>query len=542
MSIIDTLFERFGYKNVQQFNALVEQATKAELENVHNWLGETADAQRWDMPGIEVFANQADMYRLNSNLGSAVDILSRDVSTAAFNVQRRVGEEVREIPNHPLEELLMFPNPLDSKLEFITDTVSNYLLNGNSVWWLNKADKHEKPVEIWPIPYEMLEPVPDKYSYISHYAYYPGMGKPPIRFETWEIVHFKTFNPHNRFFGLSPLESLAVTLRGDMAMRRTNKDAYTDHGGAPASVFAFKDFPSNEAWADIQQEVKSAAKRNEMIMLRGIGEGLTWLQRSMSSKDMDYVSILEQNTTDIFNRICPGLLGMLAKNVNVATADAARVTYSEKTLWPMMETIAQKVTSDILPAYGRKLKGAFDDPRVVDRNLEMAEQDTYGKTHTIAETREKYYGDNPLGDERDDMLVVEVRTKAAASAFNRGGDEGDEGEEEQGEPFENEEKPAEDETGRLEKDDLSMKAIVDLKKWRTMALQKAAKAEYFQSDVIPAGLLMTVKADLKAVKNKGEIAQVFNKAIEQMKPKPKANPADILRGIELGVRAIEAEK
>ena len=184
----------------------------------------------------------------------------------------------------------------------------------------------------------------------SHYDYFAGNGKAQMRLETWEIFHLKTYNPNNRFIGLSPLESLAVTLRGDLEMRETTTNNYAEYGGAPQSILTFKEFVADPAWKDVKAEIRSAAKRNEMMMLRGVGDGVSWLQRALSNKDMDFVAGLKQNLTDVFNRMCPGLLSMLSENATEANALAARATYSEKTQWPLREVIAQKGTSDILPA------------------------------------------------------------------------------------------------------------------------------------------------------------------------------------------------
>jgi hypothetical protein len=542
MSILDRALNTLGLYSQKQFSMIVEEAVKRELDKVHGWLGETADAQKYDMPNPAIFANQADLYRLSPILGTALDIVAGDIGTSTFNVKRVRSEEEVDIPNHELEMLLRTPNPMDSGIELMQYTTSNYKLNGNSVWWLNRADPYAKPDEIWTIPFSKIEPVPDGRLYLSHYNYFPGNAKEPIRMETWEIVHFKTYNPNNPFVGLSPMESLAVTLRGDLAMRATNTVNYAEHGGAPQSILAFKDFVPNESWEDIKAEKRLAAKRNEMMMLRGVGDGISWLQRALSNKDMDYIAGLKQNMTDIFNRICPGLLSMLSENATEANALAARATYSEKTLWIMMEVIAQKVTSDILPAYGLKLRGHFTDPRVVDRKLQLEEQSAFERTHTLEEVRQEYYQDDPLGDERDKLLVSQVKAESGGiqkpppSPFNNQPKQLTDGEEIIDAPAE---EIVLQDTGA---EDVSAKAAIDdLLKWRKMALRgKTDKALEFESNRIPAFTMQSIKARLKVVTDKGAIAGMFDRAIEAHKPKPQIDPLYILQSIEAGVRALEA--
>ena len=533
MGVTMNIFQRIQLAFSQsKLDSHIQQSVKRELDSVPDWLALTAEAYKWNIPDPSIYATQADLYRLDPNLGTALDVLSNEVATSKFNVRRMRGEDVRDIPNHEFEMLLRVPNPLQSGLEFIRDTVCNYKLNGNSIWWLNREDADSKPLEMWTIPYSRVKPVPDGNLFLAGYDYYPGGGRPPIRLETWEVVHFKTYNPDNPYAGLSPLESLGQTIAADMGMRKTSATAYTERNGAPPSILAFRDFVNNEAWQDIKAETRRAAVRNEMMMLRGVGDGVSWLSRAVSNKDMEYIATLKQNMTDIFNRICPGLVAMLSENATEANSLAARATYNEKTLWVMMEAISQKITSDILPAYGLKLVGNFDDPRVVDRRMQLDEQTAFERTHTIEEVRKKYYQDDPLGDERDRLFVSEL----TASPLS--------------EPPAAPPSPPPDIVEDTGAEDVSAKAAIEeLKRWRRMALQgvtketKAAKAVGFVSDILPLSVMDTIKKQLAMFPaDRDAIAGIFDRAIERMKPKPHADPTVILRSIEAAVRAKELER
>ena len=498
MAILDNLLNRFGFISEKQFSLKLSEAVKSELDRaLPDWLGETADAAKYIMPDISVFATQADLYRLSPILGTAVNILGNDIGTSKLNIKRMVGEDVRDIPNHPFELLLRNPNPIDSGIELMQNTTSSYLLNGNAIWWLNKADVNSQVDEIWPIPFSMITPIPDKQMYISHYEYYPGNAKTPLRLETWEIVHFKTYNPNNRFIGLSPLESLGVTIHGDQAMRKTNTVTYAEYGGAPQSILSFKEFVQEPAWSNVKQEVRDAAKRNEMMMLRGVGDGVSWLQRAMSSKDADFINGLKQNMTDVFNRICPGLLNMLSEGATYSNADAARATYSEMTKWPIMEVFAQKITSDILPAYGRKLVAQFDDPRYVDMQLTLLERAADEKIMTVEELRKEYKQLDPLGDDRDTLLISQINATTGKEP------------EPVPEPIEQVTQPEMDN----EEDMLEVEQPVKLalQAWKRHAIRTFGKAEYgrFEHANIPAVTARMIRARLAACKSKADVADVF---------------------------------
>lgn len=537
MTLGERLLKSFGFRSEQDFAADLQEAVKVELDaQQHQWALETADAQYWDLASWSedpVYFNQSDMYRLSPLVGTALDILGNDVGLSKLNVFELDGEEENALPNHEFEMLMQHPNPLDSGLEFMRDSAIGYKVNGNHVWWLNRTSEFDKPLEMWPIPFEMIRPVPDKRLYISHYNYFPGMGKPEIELPVWQIVHFKNYNPHNRFVGLSLIESLAITLTGDQGMRKTNTTTYTKYNGSPPSVLAFKDWVPDETWRDVKIEKNNAAMRNEMMMLRGVGDGVSWLSRTISAKDAEFIETLKSNMETVFNRMAPGLLAMLSENATEANALAARATYAEKTWWALLETFAQKITKNPLPAYAldsKILTCHFDDPRSVDRKLKLEEQSTYERTHTIDEVRQEFYGDDPLGDERGNMIYSEIGAVSVSNptaAIN---------------PTE---QPQENETAQeTDTDSVSMKAALDeMQVWRRMALRgKRAKAQNFLCAYIPSDLALSIKADLKSAKSKEQIAAIFERGADRLRPQQHRDAASLLRGIEAGLKALELNK
>ena len=146
MSIIDNAMYRLGITTRKKLNELVGEAVKRELEKMPYWLDGTPEAERNNLPDPIIFANQADMYRLSPILGTALDILAGDVGLSKLNVERMVGENRREIPNHEFELLMKKPNPLETGMEFLGNTIRGYKLNGNHIWWLNRPDKYTPPV------------------------------------------------------------------------------------------------------------------------------------------------------------------------------------------------------------------------------------------------------------------------------------------------------------------------------------------------------------------------------------------------------------
>ena len=512
MSIFTKILDRFGI------------AAKRDVKNMARWQAETADAQQWTLPDPYIFANQADMYRLDPNLGTVLDMFSEDIGMAKFNVKRRSGENIIDISNHEFEVLMNNPNPLDTGLELIANTVTDYKLNGNATWWLSRQSWSDKPKEIWYIPFHQLRPVPNGRLYLSHYKYNPGNGRQEIDLPTWQVVHFRSRNPFNRFIGLSPLESLADTLAADLGMRKTQRTTYAQRNGEPPSILAFKEYINNEAWKDLQDKIKASAEENKMMTLRGSGDGVTWMSRALSNREQDIIGLYQQYRIEIWDRLVPGAATMLDGGANRSTADAARATYSES-LWRMMSVIARKITKEILNAYtwGDKLYGEYDDPRFVDRQIRIQEIQEYAKYHVLDEVRKKQYNSESIGDERGDLLVSQIKSESVKDV-----------------EVETFTEPQEQETmdNPEQEQDANKAAVSALYKWKKQVKNgRTEKANLFYDPAIPHDVARVIKARLPVLQTDAAL-KMFDRYITRLQTTP-IDPRLLMRGL---IAAIEKQE
>lgn len=497
----------FGLQTRREVQRAIEEAVKAAVKAAEakwpRWLLETADAERYSLPDASVYETQADMYRIMSAVMTAVDITAATAALQPFSVSRRKpNEELEDIPNHPFELLLDRPNELDSRFEFLYATVALWMLNGNAYWWLNRRSENDEPSEMWIIPPHMIEPVPDGKLFISGYEYSPdGGGANTIFFEPYEIVAFRRFNPFSRFRGLSALETLALTIRGDIAMREYNNSFFSDKGGSPPGILMFENMIEDGQWEKIKEDKRRATRNREDMMLRGVGQGgVKWQQAAVSQKDMEFLAGMKFNRSEVFTVLAPGLEAKLDPSATEANANAGDRTFRAETVWPKLELMAQKITSSVLPVYGDGLIGAFDDVRITDRQLELQERTADERIMTIGELRRTYKGLDPLGDERDDLLVSQVTAPR----------------QEQPKPSADEEivktVPGGDIVADTEKDEADNNALkMELSRWLRKAIKKVGRAVPFESDVIPPATRFAIADALPACKTESDVRNAFSK-------------------------------
>jgi HK97 family phage portal protein len=545
----------FGLMTIKEATALTQEAVKKALGDVMpKWLLETADAEHYNLPDPSIYGNQADLYRKLAAVTQAVDISSSAAAVVGFSVYRVSGDnEPKDIPNHPFEALLRHPNPLDSRFEFLKGTVTSWMLNGNAYWWLNRESENAPPTEIWYIPPHMIQPIPDKQMYLDGYYYYPGNGV-EMALPVHEIVHFKRYNPFSRFVGLSAIEAIAVTAMGLLGMEQWNTKLFAENNARLPGILAFKQMINDDVWEKLKRDTRDAANKREMMMLRGVGEGLDWKQNAVSQKEMEFLAGINAGEKKIMDTLAPGLYTWLSGQSTYANAGANRAAFNELFLHPTLVMMGERITSSLLSSYTknspspeRKITGKFEDVRFSDRQLELAEIESYAKTHTVDEIRQEKYGDEPIGDERGKLLVSQINAQSGGiqepppSPF---GNRGDDMKQPKPEEKEDDDAPDVEEQDEPEKEEASKAALEELGRFKRWALKHVGKPVDFVSyaDALPADVFDSIRKQLEGCKSETAVKAVFDAARDELKPKQKQDVNALIEAMRIGLQALAIEK
>lgn len=526
-SIQDMVAARLGLVKKAEVQQLIDDALKAQAAEYPRWLLETADAYRLRMPDPQVYGNQADLYRKLSWVLSACEISAQFAATTKFSVSRIIQDkEPRDIPNHPFEMLLKKPNPLDGRYAFLTASFISYKLTGNCYWWMNKPSEDAPPDELWFIPSHMIIPIPDENLYIRGYYYYPENGREMILLPD-EILHIRRFNPANRFVGLSAIESLAQVAMGDLEMQAWNTNLFGEGNGQLRGVLAFQEMVNDNTWGDIKKQIREASRKREHMLLRGVGVGgVNWIQNSVSQKEMEFLEGRKFNKEEIWTVLAPGLYSMLSENATEANSRTGQSAFKDLTIYPIHTMLNEEITNKILPFYGseaaRPLVGMFEDVRGEDRELKLKEIEQYAVTHTLSEIREEWYGDDPLGDERDELLPAQINAQSGGiqeppapppGAQPTGMMPEEKKPETEGEP------PQTDES----KPTRAQKAVLELNTWQRKAVKRVGERVKFETVDIPETIAAYVNQFLPGCDSMSAVKSVFDNARRMVDPdnKPK---------------------
>lgn len=145
---------------------------------------------------------------LNSNVVMApVQWLMRTFPEAELVVEAKKDGRWRPI-EHPLDSLLMEPNPFYGWTELLQSTVLSWFMDGNAYWIITRSALLA-PVELWYVPHWLIEPKwsMDGTTFITHYEYRPDgrLVELPVN----DVVHLRFgLDPKNPRIGLSPVKAL----------------------------------------------------------------------------------------------------------------------------------------------------------------------------------------------------------------------------------------------------------------------------------------------------------------------------------------------
>jgi len=235
--------------------------------------------------------------------------------------------------------------------------------------------------------------VPDAQRGVSGYVYELDGKRIPL--DAAEVVHFRRWHPANDYYGLSALEAARLAVETDRAMADWNRRYFGDGMAVPAGIVAIRDRITDADFERIKREWRASYGGRERKTAFVRGAGIEWHNVGLSQHDMDFLNARRFNREEIFQIF--GLpVGLFSENATEANATVGERQFVERTLWPKLVRLAEKITADLLPFYGTGLAGGFEDIRAQDRSATFQEMRLAAGVLSINERRARYFGLGPV--------------------------------------------------------------------------------------------------------------------------------------------------
>lgn len=294
------------------------------------------------------------------NLGvSRADIKRRMVANGYFE----------ELPNHPLILLLNKPNPFMSRGQLWGTVVMDRSLAGNA--YLLKARVQNGPLkgkvqELWRLRPDRVKIIPSASNFIEGYEY--NIGRDKIVYPAADVMHFKTRNPLNDYYGMPPLMAATGRLSIDEYMENFLRSFYERGGAGPGSVLSVKQKLNQEQKDQIRDRFKAqfggSAGFHELMVIdsnehtytqMGLNRGL----RDALPKELDAVT--EARIAMIFG--IPGsILGLLIGYESSSYANKRQdwQVFWDLTMTPLLSDLDDVLNLSLVPEFGMIDEVGFD--------------------------------------------------------------------------------------------------------------------------------------------------------------------------------------
>lgn len=325
----------------------------------------------WSKRDYASFAEEG--YIKNVIAFRAVNMIASAVSSVPFILYQLTDQGKSYLKIHPLLKLLYSPNPITSKSEFIEGIVTYRLISGNAYMLMIEPHNNKKPpTELYLLRPDRVDIVPGKNNVPCTYRYTVNDNSYDFKVNKLTgrsaVLHLKTFNPLNDWYGLSPIEAAAYSIDQHNQAGAWNQ-AMLQNGARPSGAIVVKSAKdgsggnlSQEQYQrlkiQIDQYYSGPANAGRPILLEG---GLDWKEMSLSPRDMDFIDSKHSSARDIALAfgVPPQLLGIPGDNTYSNLVEA-RLSLWEQTVLPILENIICHLNSWLVPKFGQDLCLSYD--------------------------------------------------------------------------------------------------------------------------------------------------------------------------------------
>lgn len=326
----------------------------------------------WMRRDATKFADEG--YRRNVIAHRSVSMIATAAASVPWKLSQRTARTVRTVETHPLLTLLNNPNPLQGGTELCESLYAFRYIAGNS--YLHAIGPKDGP----PLELHVLRPdrvaiipapggVPKAYRY-SIDARAIDIPVDPISGQS-RILHLKTFNPLDDWYGLSPMEAAAYSIDQHNQCGAWNQ-SLLQNGARPTGALMVKAGEGQPATltesqytrlrTQLDEQFSGSVNAGRPLLLEG---GLEWKEMSLNPRDMDFINIKHSSARDVALAfgVPPQLLGIPGDNA-YANLKEARMALWEQTIIPLLQSVTDALNNWLVPMFDDSLELRLDQDAI----------------------------------------------------------------------------------------------------------------------------------------------------------------------------------
>ena len=317
----------------------------------------------WSKRDAVKFADEG--YRRNVIAHRCITMITSAAGSVPWKLTEQRARTSRVLDSHPLLTLLNNPNPLQGGTELCEALYAHRLIGGNA--YLHAiGPKGESPLELHALRPDRVAIIPGAGGIPKAYRYTidgrsVDISVNPISGQS-RVLHLKTFNPLDDWYGLSPMEAAAYSIDQHNQCGAWNQ-ALLQNGARPSGALMVKAGDGNPGTLSESQYVRlkqqlddqfsGAPNAGRPLLLEG---GLEWKEMSLSPRDMDFIQIKHSSARDVALAfgVPPQMLGIPGDNT-YSNLQEARLALWEQTILPLLQNVTDALNNWLVPMFDTSL-------------------------------------------------------------------------------------------------------------------------------------------------------------------------------------------
>lgn len=294
-----------------------------------------------------------------STVNRCVEALSDSIGKLPVYVMDRSTR--KKVEEHPLNKLLSVrANEAQSPLVCKKMAEGNRLCGGNGYLWILRDPGSLRPVELIPVPHELVTPWLDEDGRLWYSIIHPFTGA-PLTVHRADMIHLMAYT-YNGWKGVSVLQRASDVIRTGQAAQGYTLNYY-ERGGQPAGVLQTDTDLSG--YVEIPMADGSTERVNKKDLLRAEWEkryagpsnanriavldyGLKYNPISISNKDAQFVEQSELSTLDICRFFNMPAYKVQAGKQSYESNEQQAIEYVVGTLHPIVTQYEEELTWKLL--------------------------------------------------------------------------------------------------------------------------------------------------------------------------------------------------
>jgi HK97 family phage portal protein len=350
--LMDTIAGWLGYAPTQKsvgqglLSAFARNTGGAPRPTVHN-MGKY----------LERYADQAWVF-------ACINLIQAKGAEVPLRVYRVTAEGLQHQPGHPLQKLLEQANPIQSGYDLREATHGYVELTGNSYWLLD-AFVAGKPTEIYALNPAYIKIKTDTKEFVTGYVYEVN-GQVIETFKASEILHFKTWNPLDEFYGMARIAAARDASDSMLFADVYNKTFFensAESGGALTTDQPIEQDAGTRILQAWESNHKGPRKAHKIALLHS---GLKFQPTTITHKDMEFSALKDKTREDILAvfRIPPVMLGIMDEG-NVSKKEQRKVFWQDSMI-PRLRKIENVINEFLVKPWGTDLVVMHDLSQIED--------------------------------------------------------------------------------------------------------------------------------------------------------------------------------